>query len=63
MSIQDDIFDIEDTLKSKANKKAFERILDWAFATENELTTRREQVSVLKAAIKIVDPDICKRKK
>jgi len=63
MSIQDDIFDIRHSLKDAENIRSFKRICEWAFAMEDELGIRREQVKILRDAILIVDPDICKTRK
>lgn len=54
MSIQDDIFDIDNALKKKADKKMFKRIISWAFEMEEELDELRKENECLRNTIKIV---------
>lgn len=56
MSIQDDIFDLEDFFKSKrkpsiGDREAFGRILDWAIENENENEKLRPIVNGMRNAI------------
>lgn len=55
MSLQDDIFDIEEALKRKPNEKEkFHQLMLWLGQLEVERDILQEQVYSLKRAIKIV---------
>ena len=61
MSIQDDIFDLEDLFAGVATKKkvddhreAFSRLLDWAINNENELEKLRPIVNGLRDSISAI---------
>lgn len=57
MSIQDDLFDLDDFFEKKANKsyaESWERIRDWAIDCENECERLRPIVGHMKEAVSLM---------